>query len=138
MTRDPARIALACLLGLLALFQLALALGAPWGAAAWGGGSEGVLPAHLRIASGVAAVLWGWAALVVAGRSLGGVGQRRVLLVLGVLSLVSLAANLASPSAVERAIWAPVALVMAVLSWGLLVAGSSRGGRNRTPTARPH
>jgi hypothetical protein len=117
MTRDPARIALACVLGLLALFQLALALGAPWGAAAWGGGSEGVLPAHLRIASGFAAVLWGWAALVVAGKSLGVVGQRRVLLVLGVLSLVSLAMNLASPSALERGIWAPFALVMAVLSW---------------------
>lgn len=38
-------------------FQLGLALGAPWGAAAWGGQNPGVLPQPLRIASGVAALV---------------------------------------------------------------------------------
>lgn len=41
------------LLGALVAFQLALALGAPFGAAAWGGRNPGVLPRSLRIASAV-------------------------------------------------------------------------------------
>ena len=41
----------------IAAFQLALALGAPWGAAAWGGQHPGVLPRRFRIASGVAAIV---------------------------------------------------------------------------------
>lgn len=45
------------LLVAVAVFQLALALGAPWGAAAWGGQNPGVLPRSLRIASGVAGVV---------------------------------------------------------------------------------
>lgn len=109
--------ALACIVGVLVLFHVALALGMPWGAAAWGGGNDGVLPPQLRMASGLAAVLWGWVALVVAGRFLGAVGQRRVLLALGVLSLVAIAMNLASPSAIERVIWAPFAAVMGVMTW---------------------
>jgi hypothetical protein len=117
MNREPARVALACLLGVNMLFQLALALGAPWGSAAWGGGNQGTLPVSFRISSGLAAVLWGWAALVVLGRFLGAVGQRRVLLILGVLSLVSMAMNLASPSALERGLWTPFAVLMSVLSW---------------------
>jgi hypothetical protein len=39
------------LIGVLIAFQLALAAGAPLGAAAWGGRHAGVLPARLRIAS---------------------------------------------------------------------------------------
>jgi hypothetical protein len=39
------------LIGVLIAFQLALAAGAPFGAAAWGGRNPGVLPARLRIAS---------------------------------------------------------------------------------------
>jgi hypothetical protein len=41
----------------IAAFQLALALGAPWGAAAWGGQHPGVLPRRFRIASGIAALV---------------------------------------------------------------------------------
>lgn len=40
-----------------AVFQLALALGAPLGKAAWGGRNEAVLPTSLRIASGFAAIV---------------------------------------------------------------------------------
>lgn len=58
---DP-RVILAAILATVLLvaitgFQLALALGAPWGAAAWGGQNPGVLPRPLRIASGIAAVV---------------------------------------------------------------------------------
>jgi len=48
------------LLALAAAFQLALAAGAPWGAAAYGGravSGEGVLPRVYRLGSGVAALL---------------------------------------------------------------------------------
>jgi hypothetical protein len=45
------------LVAIVAVFQLALALGAPLGKAAWGGLSEGVLPTRLRIASGLAAIV---------------------------------------------------------------------------------
>ena len=45
------------LLGVIVVFQLALALGAPWGAAAWGGQNPGVLPTRLRIASAIVAVV---------------------------------------------------------------------------------
>ena len=41
----------AILLAILIAFQLALAAGAPLGAAAWGGQNPGVLPGRLRVAS---------------------------------------------------------------------------------------
>ena len=108
---------LAVLLVLQAGFQAALALGAPWGAASWGGGTDGVLPAGLRAASGVAAVLWLLVALVVVRRLLGPVGRRRVLLVLAVYLSLGVVLNLASPSPLERAVWTPFTLVTAALAW---------------------
>jgi hypothetical protein len=53
----PAAILAVVLLVVIVVFQLALALGAPWGAAAWGGQNPGVLPRRLRIASAVVAVV---------------------------------------------------------------------------------
>ena len=53
----PAALLAVALLGVITAFHLALTLGAPWGAAAWGGRSPGVLPTRLRIASGVVAVV---------------------------------------------------------------------------------
>ncbi|HET9880007.1 MAG TPA: hypothetical protein VFQ81_11990 [Candidatus Limnocylindria bacterium] len=44
------------LLAVIAMFQLALAAGAPLGAMAWGGGHPGVLPPRLRVASAVVGV----------------------------------------------------------------------------------
>ena len=41
------------LMGVAAVFHIALALGAPAGYAAWGGWHEGVLPTKLRVASGI-------------------------------------------------------------------------------------
>ena len=49
-------------------FQLALALGAPLGHAAWGGAHR-VLPHRLRLASAIAAVVWVTGALIVLGRA---------------------------------------------------------------------
>jgi hypothetical protein len=54
--KDPlivSRAAIAATVGFagLAVFQLLLAAGVPWGEAAWGGSHEGTLPASLRIGS---------------------------------------------------------------------------------------
>ena len=108
---------LATLLLIQVLFQLALAVGAPWGQAAWGGQNEGLLPLSLRIASGIAAVVWLWILLVVLGRSLGSVGRRRVLVVLAAYSALGVVANAASPSDLERAIWTPYCVALSGAAW---------------------
>lgn len=98
-------------------FQVALAVGAPWGAAAWGGPDSGVLPVGLRVASGVAAAVWFGVAAVSAGRLLGPVGRRRLLLGVAAYSTLGIALNAASPSLLERAIWVPLTAVGAGLAW---------------------
>jgi len=105
---------------ILVLFQAALAAGAPWGRAAWGGRYER-LPASLRISSAVAVVVWLGAALIVLDR--GGLPLLDVPAVVsywGTWALVPLLVigalvNFASPSPYERFGWGPFALVVAVL-----------------------
>jgi hypothetical protein len=48
---ESAAIVAAVLMGVVGMFQLALASGAPLGSMAWGGAHVGVLPTRLRIAS---------------------------------------------------------------------------------------
>ena len=98
-------------------FQLALALGAPWGEAAWGGASSGTLPVGLRVASGVTVLLWAGVAAVSSGRLLGAVGRRRLLLGVAVYSSIGIVMNAASRSSTERAAWVPLTAVGAGLSW---------------------
>jgi hypothetical protein len=113
----------------IAVFQAALALGAPLGRAAWGGTSA-VLPARLRVSSAVAFVIWLVAAAVVLGRAgIEVVSLPRDLLVWGTWALVVLSAlgaivNVASSSPWERFGWGPLAALLAVLS---LVVASSPG-----------
>jgi hypothetical protein len=105
---------------LVAGFQVALALGAPWGRAAWGGAHER-LPLGLRVASAFAAVLWAVAALVVLARA--GFDWSPIPFsaatwgtwVLFGLLLLGTVMNLASRSRLERLIQTPVAAVLAVL-----------------------
>jgi hypothetical protein len=110
-------VVLAAALLVLAGFQVALALGVPWGEAAWGGAHGGALPTGLRVTSAVAATVWVAVALVVVRLLLGPVGRRRTLLVVAVYSSAGVLMNAASPSSLERAIWAPFCLVVAVLAW---------------------
>ena len=102
-------------------FQVGLALGAPWGAAAWGGQHPGRLPSRLRIASGVAAVLLYPAILLLVldtstvadlGLVEGGAAQVLMWVIAGFFGLGTLA-NAASRSPAERG-WAPVALGVAI------------------------
>jgi hypothetical protein len=106
-------------------FQIALALGAPWGAYAMGGAFPGQFPPELRIAALVqAGILVGFAGIVLARAGIALKGWERVarwmVWVVVAFSAVSLVLNLITPSAGERMLWAPVALVLLVCS--LLVA----------------
>jgi hypothetical protein len=105
----------------IAVFQAALAAGAPLGRAAWGGRTA-VLPARLRRSSAVAFVIWLVAAAIILGRAgLIDVPLPEVTLTVGAWVLVVLSAlgslvNVASSSPWERFGWAPLAATLAVLS----------------------
>jgi hypothetical protein len=106
--------------GLVASFQAALALGAPWGRAAWGGAYKR-LPRGLRIASSIAVALWLAAALVVLARAgygwspiPSGVARWGTWVLFGLL-VVGTLMNLASRSRPERLIQTPIAAVLAIL-----------------------
>ena len=107
------------LTGLVA-FQLALALGAPWGRAAYGGATDHpTIP--MRVGSAVASVVWTGIALVMLCRG----GHRVPQIVpptavpvvmrssIGLLG-VGLVMNVITPSKLERMIWAPVILLILV------------------------
>lgn len=108
------------LLVVIAIFQAALALGAPWGEASWGGQNPGVLPQNLRIASGVAAVVIYplIILLVLAGAGLIDDGWvpvdiTIVMWVLAALLTLGAIMNAISRSPRER-LWAPVALAVGI------------------------
>jgi hypothetical protein len=116
------RVALVIAIGLaiIAAFQLALAVGVPWGRAAYGGTSATLAP-ELRVASGVATVVWLLAASVVLGRA-GYWGSARwsgsypwATWVVAVLLLLGALVNFASSSPWERFGWGPLALLLAIL-----------------------
>jgi hypothetical protein len=123
MTSDLARaaaVAAAAGFLLIALFQVALALGAPLGRAAWGG-THTRLPTDLRLASAAATVAWLLAALIVLGRAgfqvsplAGGFVRWGTWILVGV-SLLGAFLNFASPSRWERFLWGPIALALAAL-----------------------
>jgi hypothetical protein len=115
---------LTVLLALLALFQLTLISGAPWGRFAWGGQNR-VLPARQRVGSAVSILIYALIAAIVLDR--GGVidalpqpiSEIAIWVVLGFF-FVSILPNLASRSRPEKFTMVPVTIVLAVLS--LLVA----------------
>ena len=112
-------------------FQIALAAGAPWGAYAMSGAFPGQFPPALRVAAIVqAALLAGMAAVVLARAGLLLAGWSRaarwlIWFVVGFAAL-SLVLNLITPSAGERAIWAPVAALLLISS--AIVAFSKPAG----------
>lgn len=107
----------AVLTGVVCLFQLALALGAPWGAYAMGGAFPGVFPPAMRVAALVQIpILAGLAGLVLsrAGVTLPkwrAASRWATWIVVAFLG-VGVVLNLITPSAMERTIWAPVATVL--------------------------
>ena len=117
----------------IAVFQISLAMGAPLGEVAWGGGHDAVLPTGLRIASAVAAVMLIWMLLVVLARA--GVARidpvKRAYLagftwaVAGFMALNTLG-NVASQNLFEQRVLAPVTAVLTAFT----VVVARRGGRS--------
>jgi hypothetical protein len=123
----------------LAVLQLLLAAGAPFGEAAWGGTTEGQLPTGLRIGSAVSIVVYAVAAALILRRA--GFRVRwvsRAVARIGSWALVVLLtfgalANILSHSPWERFLLGPVTLVLAglclVVARGAEDAGGSRSER---------
>ncbi len=118
----PKRTAAAAAAGfsVIAAFQASLALGAPFGEAAFGGSSSGQLPPGLRAASAVSMVVWLLAALTVLARGRSGPVPAGRAVRWGVRGFIVLLAagtllNAASSSPWERFLWAPLALVLLLL-----------------------
>lgn len=114
---------------LIATFHAALVLGAPWGALTQGGGASGSLAASGRIAAAVSCVI----SLVMANailarveRGLLGGRSSRVATVLAwftmVYAVIAVILNLITRSSAERALWAPVSLVLLGLITYVMVA----------------
>ena len=126
-TRTAARIT-AGLLGVVMAFQVAVAMGAPWGSFTQGGGSPGVLPAPGRILAVVSFLIVGVMALAILARAGQGPlasAPRRLVTVLAWFTLVymclAVIVNLITPSASERLVWAPMSVAIlffaAVVMW---------------------
>jgi hypothetical protein len=108
------------LLVIVAVFQIVLALGAPYGKAAWGGAHDGVLPTRLRGASAVVGLVV-YPTIIAVVLSASGLIEADLVPGDGVVTMWVLAAffllgaivNAVSRSRVERW-WAPVSLALAL------------------------
>lgn len=124
----------AALLYAIAAFHVALALGAPWGELTQGGGTSGSLTTSGRIVAAVSCVL----SIVMAGAILGRVGRGpfrlrspRVTAVLAwsttAYAVVGVVLNLITRSTAERALWAPVSIVLLGLITFVMVTSHHNG-----------
>ncbi len=112
---------------LVALFQLALALGAPMGEYSWGGRNLGVLPRQFRLASGFSALVL----LAISGHYASVIGWLPSLLnahqrayslwALTAFFVLSFAANLTSKSKAERKMFVPISGAILVANVLILV-----------------
>jgi len=115
-------VAASCVVG---AFQIALALGAPWGELTLGGRWRGSLPLVVRLIPLLSVVLLACFCAVLLARAglalpqYGSLSRTLVWFVVGYCALGSIA-NAASPSKRERNLWLPVVLFM--LASSLVVA----------------
>ena len=100
------------------LFQLALALGAPWGAASMGGKFPGKYPLKMRVVAVLNASILGFISIIVlaagglAFRSLKPFSDYAIWVCVAFFALGTVM-NTITPSKIER-IWAPVALLQCI------------------------
>lgn len=111
-----------------AAFQVALALGAPWGAYAMGGKYPGRFPAPMRVAAVVQALILGGLAVVVLARAglmlaAWAPAASWLIWVAVAFSAVSLLLNSITTSKGERLVWVPVAIVMLASSLAVALLG---------------
>jgi hypothetical protein len=116
--RTAARIT-AGLLAVVVAFQVALVVGAPWGAFTQGGGNEGALPTSGRAFAFVSILIVGLMAVTILARAGEGpmaAAPRRLITVLAWLTMIymglAIIVNLITPSPSERIVWAPVSLMI--------------------------
>jgi hypothetical protein len=117
-------VALVAILALLAVFQVSLAAGAPFGQFAWGGQNR-VLPTRQRVGSVAAVVAYAGIALVVLDRAnqidlLSELASHIAAWIVFAFFTLSIAGNAMSRSRFERLVMVPTTAVLALLS--LLVA----------------
>jgi high-affinity Fe2+/Pb2+ permease len=124
---------------LVAAFHVALVLGAPWGQYTQGGGTSGALSASGRILAAVSCLL----SILMAGAILARAGEGplrrlppRLVTVLAwittVYAVVAVVLNLITRSTAERAVWAPVSIVLLLLVVTVMVT-TRRSKLERTP-----
>lgn len=109
-------------------FQVAMALGAPWGAYAMGGAHPGRFPPAMRVGALVRGALLGVLGVVMlssAGLVPPSLSEAIPWLtwVAVVVAAVSVVLNTISPSPGERRIWVPVGLVLLVCSLTVALTG---------------
>lgn len=127
MFTDVAALLFCALAVLAAGFQMALALGMPWGTLTWGGRFPGRLPGSMRGVAVISAALLLTFALVVAVRARmvlpewEPLSQIVIWVVVG-YSALGVVANAVTPSPKERLLWLPVVLMM--LACSVAVAAS--------------
>ena len=111
-----------------AVFQLALALGAPLGAYAWGGGHRGVLPPRLQLGSALSApLLLGFAIMVLIRAGVvypaWSAAMTWPVWILFMFMVLNTVANSRSPSPEERRTMTPLTAALALLvgyvAWSL-------------------
>lgn len=114
-------LAAAWLFGAVTVFQVAVALGAPWGEFTQGGQHPGVLPSDMRVVAASSALIVAAMALTVLAAV--GIGplrtassRSRLWAMRGTTAYAGIAvlANVATRSTHERAVWAPVSIVLLV------------------------
>ncbi|MEL0626346.1 hypothetical protein V6245_05230 [Salinibacterium amurskyense] len=126
----------AVLFTLVALFQLAVMLGAPLGELTQGGANKGTLPTQGRIFAGVSAALVLVMAAAMLARTERGplrFAPRRLIAALAWITTayagVGVILNLITPSVVERAVWAPVTAVMFAACLVTMMKTRGRAGK---------
>jgi hypothetical protein len=124
----------AVLFGAMALFQLALAVGAPWGAFAYGGRAardDGTLVPAYRLSSAVAAVMLVLFAVVILTRGgvIGSSGDSTLVTVMSWVIVAFMAINtpmnLLGKHWIERFVFGAITVVLVVLCAIVAVAGPS-------------
>jgi hypothetical protein len=121
MLTQPSALVFSTVIALLGVFQLALAIGAPWGRLAWGGGHERLPPA-LRIGSLISILVYAIFAIIV-------LEQARLIALLPSAEIASVGiwviaaymalgvvVNAISRSRPERFVMTPVALALCATS----------------------
>ena len=118
---------------LIAAFQLSLVLGAPWGEATQGGFTDGSLPLANRVLALVSMLLLVAFALAILARA--GLGPAKHLphrlitagaWVTTVYACVGVLLNAASQSSLERAIWVPIGIALAICCFITMVTSRGR------------